>query len=111
MPKDRSINAPREYRSVLPEIYSIAVPWRGGLVRSGCLDCLTETGIVGEIVAGRIASLVRPACNDSAVRGPRGSFEATCPGQPATPRSKQEKNRALSQQRRMDPRLRGDDTQ
>jgi hypothetical protein len=52
------MDALREYRSVLPDIYSIAVPWRGGLARAGCLDCLTEPGIVGEIVAGRIASLV-----------------------------------------------------
>jgi hypothetical protein len=53
-----------------------AVPWWGGLVRAGCLDCLTEPDIVGGIVAGRAATLVRPARNDSAVRGPRGSFEA-----------------------------------
>jgi len=53
-----------------------AVPRRALLVRSGCFDCLTEPGIVGGIVAARLAPLLRPARNDYAVRGPQGSFEA-----------------------------------
>lgn len=62
---------------------STKVPWRGGLVRAGRFDCLTEPGIVGGIVATRTAHLSHPARNDSALRGPRGSFEAACPDQPA----------------------------
>jgi hypothetical protein len=59
-----------------------AAPRRVWLVRAGCLDCLTEPGIVGGIVACRPFPPSRPARNDSAVRGPRGSFEAACPDQP-----------------------------
>ena len=79
------------------------------MVRAGCLDCLTEPGIVGGIVAGRSATLVRPARNDSAVRGPRGSFEAACPDQPAPPLRPDEKTESSPTQS-LDPRLRGDDT-
>jgi len=80
-----------EFECLLTNLYlsSSKVPWRGGSVRSGRFDCLTEPGIVGGIVAARIAPHSRPARNDSALRGPRGSFEAVWPDRPAPSSSNQ----------------------